>query len=189
MPEQLLIPFPDADADADSESRSALDMTALRALKESRTDVEALDLTAERLRHLQDAFTAAADRARATMDSYADREPTDGPHRRARTTSRSTARSSPGRTAGERPATECTRFRAPDAAVRTDDAPHSTAESTWNLKKRKLPHGTWRCAESNVKGGNRARGSTSELLSCLGRSGGRPGRRCVPGRPSHCYRR
>ncbi|MEU5083694.1 MULTISPECIES: hypothetical protein [Streptomyces] len=29
----------------------------------SRTDVQALDLTAERLRHLQDAFTAAADQA------------------------------------------------------------------------------------------------------------------------------
>ncbi|GHH85362.1 hypothetical protein [Streptomyces capitiformicae] len=42
-PEQLLIPFPDADA----EPRSALDMAALRALKESRTDVEALDLTAD----------------------------------------------------------------------------------------------------------------------------------------------
>ncbi|MER7178869.1 MobF family relaxase [Streptomyces hyaluromycini] len=80
MPEQLLLPFPDADEDADSEPRSALDMTALRALKESRTDVEALDLTAERLRHLQDAFTAAADRARATMDRYADLEDTGGPH-------------------------------------------------------------------------------------------------------------
>ncbi|MEV2215034.1 hypothetical protein AB0H86_26950 [Streptomyces sp. NPDC050997] len=78
MPEQLLIPFPDTDAD--SKPRWALDMTALRTLKESRTDVEALDLTAERLRHLQDAFTAAADRARATMDRYADREDTGGPH-------------------------------------------------------------------------------------------------------------
>ncbi|MFC8837386.1 hypothetical protein ACFT8V_30010 [Streptomyces griseoincarnatus] len=42
--------------------------------------MEALDLTAERLRHLQDAFTAAADRARATMDRYADLEDTGGPH-------------------------------------------------------------------------------------------------------------
>ncbi|MCX4598830.1 relaxase domain-containing protein [Streptomyces sp. NBC_01549] len=80
MPEQLLIPFPDTDEDADSEPRSALDMAALRALKESRTDVEALDFTAERLRHLQDAFTVAADRARATMDRYADLEDTGGPH-------------------------------------------------------------------------------------------------------------
>ncbi|MEW1753402.1 hypothetical protein [Streptomyces angustmyceticus] len=45
----------------------AIDLTALRALKESRTDVEALDLTNERLRHLTDAFTRAADRAQATM--------------------------------------------------------------------------------------------------------------------------
>lgn len=80
MPEQLLIPFPATDEDAGSEPRSALDMAALRALKESRTDVEALDFTAERLRHLQDAFTVAADRARATMDRYADREDTGGPH-------------------------------------------------------------------------------------------------------------
>ncbi|MFC8840109.1 hypothetical protein ACFT8Q_08295 [Streptomyces griseoincarnatus] len=79
MPEQLLIPFPDAGEDDGSEPRSALDMRALRALKESRTDVEALDLTAERLRHLQDEFTAAADRARATMDRYADLEDTGGP--------------------------------------------------------------------------------------------------------------
>ncbi|MGW2515178.1 hypothetical protein ACWC0A_38625 [Streptomyces scopuliridis] len=40
----------------------------------SRTDVESLALTAERLRHLQDAFTESADRAHTTMDRYADRE-------------------------------------------------------------------------------------------------------------------
>jgi hypothetical protein len=38
----------------DSEPRSAIDMTALRALKKSRTDTESLELTDERLRHLQD---------------------------------------------------------------------------------------------------------------------------------------
>ncbi|MFF5147836.1 MobF family relaxase [Streptomyces sp. NPDC013157] len=80
MPEQLLIPLPDANEDADSEPRLALDMTALRALRASRTDVEALDLTAERLRHLGAAFTAAADRARATMDRYAHRDDADGAH-------------------------------------------------------------------------------------------------------------
>ncbi|MFF3740905.1 hypothetical protein [Streptomyces sp. NPDC002566] len=80
MPDQLLIPFPDASEDTDTEPRPALDMTALRALKKSRTDVEALDLTAERLRHLQDAFTTAADRARATMDRYAGRNDAEGPH-------------------------------------------------------------------------------------------------------------
>ncbi|MFJ5535434.1 hypothetical protein [Streptomyces sp. NPDC093261] len=61
MPEQLLA-LPAADPEHDDQEpelgrREAIDMTALRALRESRTGVEALDLTAERLRHLQDAFT------------------------------------------------------------------------------------------------------------------------------------
>ncbi|MFE4415879.1 hypothetical protein [Streptomyces sp. NPDC056821] len=83
MPEQLFS-YPDAEPERGDQEPEAgpwlANLTALRALKESRTDVEALDLTAERLRHLGDAFTAAADRARATMDRYADREDTDGPH-------------------------------------------------------------------------------------------------------------
>ncbi|MFB0620289.1 MobF family relaxase [Streptomyces sp. AGS-58] len=84
MPEQLLA-APAADPEHDDqepevEPREVVDMTALRALKESRTDVEALDLTAERLRHLQDAFATAADRARATMDRYADGKHTGAPH-------------------------------------------------------------------------------------------------------------
>ncbi|MGW0929041.1 hypothetical protein [Streptomyces sp. NPDC002644] len=45
-------------------------MTALRALRKSRTDVEALDLTADRLRRLEEVFTAAADRAHTTMNPY-----------------------------------------------------------------------------------------------------------------------
>ncbi|MFF1659593.1 hypothetical protein [Streptomyces sp. NPDC058255] len=107
MPEQLLIPFPDdANEDTDSEPRPALDMTALRALKKSRTDVEALDLTTERLRHLQDAFTAAADRARATMDRYAHRTMPTARARCVRTTSRRTGRRNPDCTAAGRPATE-----------------------------------------------------------------------------------
>ncbi|MET7912013.1 hypothetical protein ABZS98_27845 [Streptomyces avermitilis] len=84
MPEQLLAP-PAADPEHDDqepevEPREMVDMTALRALKESRTDVEALDLTAERLRHLQDVFATAADRARATMDRYTDGKDTGAPH-------------------------------------------------------------------------------------------------------------
>ncbi|MEU8687613.1 hypothetical protein [Streptomyces sp. NPDC048665] len=55
-------------------------MTALRALRESRTDVEALDPTAERLRHLRDAFTRAADDSRARKSRYADRDDADEPH-------------------------------------------------------------------------------------------------------------
>ncbi|MFG2134919.1 hypothetical protein ACGFNV_45250 [Streptomyces sp. NPDC048751] len=42
--------------------------------------MEALDLTAERLRHLQDAFTEAADRAHTTMNRYARRDDAEMPH-------------------------------------------------------------------------------------------------------------
>jgi hypothetical protein len=55
-------------------------LAALRAPRESRTDVEALDLTAVRLRHLGEAFTAAADQARATMNHCAHRDPAERPH-------------------------------------------------------------------------------------------------------------
>ncbi|MFD7772255.1 hypothetical protein [Streptomyces sp. NPDC059787] len=84
MPEQLLAPEP-ADPEHDDQEqepgrREAMDPKALRALRESRTDVEALDLTAERLRHLQDAFTEAADRAHTTMDRYARRDDAERPH-------------------------------------------------------------------------------------------------------------
>lgn len=84
MPEQLLAPEP-ADPEHDDQEQErgrheALDLAALRALRDSRTDVEALDLTAERLRHLQDAFTAAADRAHTTMDHYTRRDDTEPPH-------------------------------------------------------------------------------------------------------------
>lgn len=83
MPEQLLAhepadPEPD-DRDDKPGRREALDLTALRALRESRTDVEALDLTAERLRHLQDAFTAAADQAHTAMDRYTHRDDAEMP--------------------------------------------------------------------------------------------------------------
>lgn len=84
MPEQLLAPEP-ADPEHDDQEqepgrREAMDLKALRALRASRTDVEALDLTAERLRHLQDAFTEAADRAHTTMNRYARRDDAKPPH-------------------------------------------------------------------------------------------------------------
>ncbi|MBM7170131.1 relaxase domain-containing protein [Streptomyces sp. G44] len=83
MPEQLLAPEP-ADPETDQEQdpgrHEAMDLKALRALRESRTDVEALDLTAERLCHLQDAFTEAADRAHTTMNHYTRRDDTETPH-------------------------------------------------------------------------------------------------------------
>ncbi|MGA5431231.1 MobF family relaxase [Streptomyces koyangensis] len=84
MPEQLLAPEPVDPEHDDQEQkpgrREAMDMTALRALRESRTDVEALDVTAERLRHLQDAFSEAADRAHSTMNRYTRRDDTETPH-------------------------------------------------------------------------------------------------------------
>ncbi|MFD9271524.1 hypothetical protein ACFWB1_35755 [Streptomyces goshikiensis] len=57
-----------------------IDLTALRALGESRTDVEALDLTAERLRHLHDAFSKAADASRTRADRHAERDDAAGVH-------------------------------------------------------------------------------------------------------------
>ncbi|MEU4730777.1 relaxase domain-containing protein [Streptomyces sp. NPDC023588] len=81
MPEQLLATLA-ADSENDDQEpeagpRKAIDMTALRALRESRTDVEALDLTADRLRHLQDAFAKAADDSRTRATRYAGHEDAD----------------------------------------------------------------------------------------------------------------
>ncbi|WP_234321278.1 hypothetical protein [Streptomyces katrae] len=83
MYEQLLAP-PGADPEDEDDDQEpeagrsgAIDMTALRALRESRTDVEALDLTAERLRHLQDAFTKAADDSRTRAIRYAEQDDAD----------------------------------------------------------------------------------------------------------------
>ncbi|MCO6698861.1 MobF family relaxase [Streptomyces sp. Vc17.3-30] len=68
MPEQLLAPEPADPEHDDQEPKAgrgeAIDLTALRALRKSRTDVEALDLTADRLRRLQDVFTKAGEAAR-----------------------------------------------------------------------------------------------------------------------------
>ncbi|MER6074396.1 hypothetical protein ABT187_37370 [Streptomyces sp. NPDC001817] len=84
MPEQLLAPEAADPEHHDQEQepgrQETVDLTALRALRESHIDVEAIDLTAERLRRLEDAFTAAADRARATMDRYAHRDDAEKPH-------------------------------------------------------------------------------------------------------------
>ena len=82
MPEQLLAAAA-ADPECDDQEpkagrREAIDLTALRALRESRTDVEALDLTDERPRHLQDAFSKAADASRTRADRYAEQDDADG---------------------------------------------------------------------------------------------------------------
>lgn len=74
MPKQLLV-SPAAqvehdDQEPEAKRREATDMTALRALRKSRTDVEALDLAAERLRRLQDAFIKAANDSRVRADHH-----------------------------------------------------------------------------------------------------------------------
>ncbi|WP_237329897.1 hypothetical protein [Streptomyces sp. CBMAI 2042] len=66
MPEQLIPPEHDQEPEAGP--GEANDMKALRALRASRTDMEALDLTADRLRHLQQAFAKAGDAARVRAD-------------------------------------------------------------------------------------------------------------------------
>ncbi len=87
MPEHLLAPEP-ADPEHDDQEqkpgrREAIDMTALRALRASRTDVEALDLTADRLRRLQDVSAKVGDDSRARSDRvpanrYADQDDDTG---------------------------------------------------------------------------------------------------------------
>ncbi|MGW7528844.1 hypothetical protein [Streptomyces sp. NPDC054783] len=128
MPEQLLAP-PAADpehGDQEPETgpREAIDLTALQVLRESRTDVEALDPTAERLRHLQDVFTKAADDSRARVERYADRDDADAVHPVREGDQRAHSPQQPGPHRGRGAATECTRCRVPDAAVRTGDARH-----------------------------------------------------------------
>ncbi|MFJ3594673.1 MobF family relaxase [Streptomyces sp. NPDC090082] len=97
MPEQLLAPEP-ADPEHDDQEPEAapgeaIDMAELRALRDSRTDVEALDITGDRLRHLQEVFAKAGEAARARAertgpvrpvradDQQAHRPQEPGPHR------------------------------------------------------------------------------------------------------------
>ncbi|MEI7029633.1 MobF family relaxase [Streptomyces pratensis] len=78
MPEQLLAPEPTDPERDDQEPEAgveeAIDMTALRALKASRTDVEALDFTAAQLRRATEVFTKAGDEAAARTKQYTGRE-------------------------------------------------------------------------------------------------------------------
>ncbi|MDJ0384968.1 MobF family relaxase [Streptomyces sp. G-G2] len=82
MPE-LLIAGQDPGSDRpepQDEPRSAIDLAALRALKASRTDVEALDFTAEQLRRVTDAFTKAGDGARTRTKKYTAPKDAPAPH-------------------------------------------------------------------------------------------------------------
>ncbi|GAB2953664.1 hypothetical protein GCM10027028_64960 [Streptomyces sundarbansensis] len=81
MPEQLLLAPEPADPEKDDQEQKpgrpeALDLTALRALRQSRTDVEALELTAEQLRHLAAALTKTGEGALARKKKYTGRETT-----------------------------------------------------------------------------------------------------------------
>ncbi|GLW19801.1 hypothetical protein Stsp01_65440 [Streptomyces sp. NBRC 13847] len=49
-------------------------------MKQSRTDVEALDPTAEQPHLLQDVFTKAADDSHARADRYAEHDDAEGAH-------------------------------------------------------------------------------------------------------------
>ncbi|MFJ4917686.1 MobF family relaxase [Streptomyces sp. NPDC088726] len=74
MPE-LLLGHRDADLDPDHQDpevgvEEAIDFKGLRALKASRTDVEALDFTAEQLRRVTEVFAKAGDGAVARTKEY-----------------------------------------------------------------------------------------------------------------------
>ncbi|MEU5403905.1 relaxase domain-containing protein [Streptomyces sp. NPDC005963] len=90
MREQLLPPpaaEPDRDDDdqePETEPREAVDLTAVRALKKSRTDVESLDLTAEQLRHIQKASRRVGEQARERAAQFAEPGDADEPSRPVR---------------------------------------------------------------------------------------------------------
>lgn len=84
---------------------------------------EALDLTADRLRRLQDAFAKAADNSRVRADRYSIQDDAGAVRPVRPDDQRRTTRRSPDRTAAGRLATEWTRWRAPGAVVCTGDAP------------------------------------------------------------------
>ncbi|WEH43954.1 MobF family relaxase [Streptomyces sp. AM 2-1-1] len=82
MPEQLLAA---ADPERDDQEpgvgvEEAVDFKELRALKASRTDVEALDFTAEQLRRAMEVITKAGDAAAARTKKYTDPQDAPAPH-------------------------------------------------------------------------------------------------------------
>ncbi|MFF9705318.1 hypothetical protein ACF1FE_29690 [Streptomyces griseofuscus] len=112
MPEQLLAPEPAAPAydgrEPEAGRGAAIDMTALRASRKSRADVESLDLTADRLRRHQGAFAKVGDDSRVRADRLrADRHTGQGEG-----TGPGALRSTAPRPLGAH------RFRAPAAPVR-----------------------------------------------------------------------
>ncbi|MFD6936922.1 hypothetical protein ACFWAP_12340 [Streptomyces goshikiensis] len=83
MPEQLPVTSPDTDTDAEPnhlDDKPVLDLTAVRTLKKSRTDVEALEITDEQLRHFTDSVAEMVDTGRALRQQYANQEDDPAPH-------------------------------------------------------------------------------------------------------------
>ncbi|MFE3249822.1 MobF family relaxase [Streptomyces sp. NPDC059209] len=84
-PEQLLAHPPAApergDQEPEAEHRGMVDLSALRALKKSRTDLEALGFTDEQLRLLLQVSTRAGHQSRRRAAERADRQGADAPHR------------------------------------------------------------------------------------------------------------
>ncbi|WP_371749960.1 hypothetical protein OG302_41725 [Streptomyces sp. NBC_01283] len=84
MPE-LLLGHRDADPERDHQepeagAQEAIDFKELRAMKASRTDVEALGFTAEQLRRVTEVFTKAGDGAVARTKKYTDPQDAPAPH-------------------------------------------------------------------------------------------------------------
>ncbi|MFD6992764.1 hypothetical protein [Streptomyces sp. NPDC059943] len=67
------------DQEPEAEHGETVDLSALRALKKSRTDVEALGFADEQLRRLQGAYTRAGDQSRERTARHADRQDDDAP--------------------------------------------------------------------------------------------------------------
>ncbi|WP_331734170.1 relaxase domain-containing protein (plasmid) [Streptomyces sp. NBC_01220] len=84
MPELLLgqrAADPERDHQApEAGAQEAIDFKALRALKASRTDVEALDFTAEQLRRATEFFTKAGDESAVRTKKYPDAQDAPAPH-------------------------------------------------------------------------------------------------------------
>ncbi|MFF2183749.1 hypothetical protein [Streptomyces sp. NPDC058155] len=83
MPEQVLalpVAAPErGDQEPEVERRGTVDLSAPRALKKSRTDVEALGFTDEQLRRLLEVSTRAGDQSRERAARHADRQDDDAP--------------------------------------------------------------------------------------------------------------
>ncbi|MFE2500250.1 hypothetical protein [Streptomyces scopuliridis] len=121
MPEQVLAHLAAApergDQEPEAERRATVDLSALRALKKSRTDMEALGFTDEQLRRLLEVSTRATSRARGRPGAPTVRTPARRSCCARTTATRRTIPGSRARTVGLKPAAEAARRRAPGIRV------------------------------------------------------------------------